>query len=229
MDMASINDRLLFSFPEHKTDVGIAFGARSTSGEVARHTADLYHRGAFESIILTGGIKVSEPLVLGLLSLNFVGAKSPKLNFSSFTDFLSGQTEAAYMRDVLLERDVPESAIIAIDESSRNTGQNVENIKANLTGLGSASIITTAYSQRRAIGTMRFHDELDNLKLVPFPVYPFGFTRDNWSETPIKHLVALEAERIDENSPKTYVGQFCHDPDIEAEIEFASSLPTLEN
>ena len=228
MDLTTINDRLLFASPEKQTDVAVVFGAKSTSGEVARHTADLYHAGAFSKIILTGGCSVFQPLVLGALSLQFSGLKSPRLDFTNLSDFLSGEKEADYMETVLLEKGVPQSAIAFKEAVSKNTGQNVTNIMSQLRTESSAAIITTAYSQRRAIGTIRFHPEYDELNLVPYPVYPFGFTRENWHQTPIKGLVELEAERINPESTKTYVGRFCIDPDIKDEIERSSYLPDLQ-
>ena len=206
MDTQKITDRLLFSFPEKQTDVGVLFGSRSISGTIARKGAELFHKGAFKKLVLTGGLSVREPFVLLALSPNFLGWKKPNLDFTNFPDFLSSKKEADYMQDVLLEHDVPEDAIILKDTASTNTGENVNNIKSCISEFNSIGLVATAYFQRRAMGTIRHHNELREQILVPHAVYPFGFTRENWSKTAIKGLVALEHERMEEQSPKAYVG-----------------------
>jgi hypothetical protein len=228
MNSEQIKERLLFSSPKKKTDAAILFGAKSISGEIAREAAKLFHKGAFKKIVLTGGQHVRELSVLIALSPNFTGLAQQQLDFTELSDFISKKTEADYMEDILLEKGVPASAIVFKDNKSTNTGQNVANISARLTEFNSLSIITTAYFQRRAIGTIRKDSSLNDKALVFHPVYPFGFTNDNWDKTLIKRLVVLESQRMDKSSPETYVDLHCIDPNITEEINKASSLPDLK-
>lgn len=227
MDIQKINEQLLFKVPEKQTDVGLLCGARSVSGEVARHGAALYHRHAFRKIIVTGGIPVRELIVLGALLPNFIGIKKPKLHFTDLSDFTSSKREADHMKAVLLENNVPESDIIFVDNQSQHTGANIENTRSRLHTFNSIAIVSTAYSQRRVLGTLR-HDSTFTQPVVTFPVYPFGFTRDNWHHTLIRGIVALESKRIDSNDPQTYVGKHCINPNIDNEIHRASHLPNLK-
>ena len=229
MNIKKINEHLLFDSPKKKTDVAVLFGAKSISGSIAREAAKLYHQGAFEKIILTGGQKVQETGVLIALSANFMGVAKPRLEFTKFSDFTSKKTEADYMEDILLENDVPASTITFKDDESTHTGENVKNIKKRLEDFNSLGIITTAYFQRRAMGTIRHHSNLNDKQLVPHPVYPFGFTRENWHKTLIKGLVSQENQRMDESSTKTYVGLHCVNPNIKDEIEKAKTLPNCNH
>jgi len=229
MNIEKINEHLLFVSPKKRTDVAVLFGAKSISGSIAREAAKLYHQGTFEKIILTGGNPVRELKVLIALSANFIGVTKPQLEFTKFSDFTSKKTEADYMEEVLLENDVPASTIAFKDDKSTNTGENVENIKKRLQEFNSLGIITTAYFQRRAMGTIRYHSDIDDKKLVAYPIYPFGFTRENWHKTLIKGLVSQENQRMDEGSAKTYVGIHCVDPNIKSEIEKAKSLLDLNH
>lgn len=225
----SISDRLLYDFPQRQTKVGVIFGSKSVSGELARAAGRLWKNGAFEDIIITGGNPVREPIVATALSLNFIGVLNPPLQFPGWSDFFSRKTEAEYTRNILVEEyQIPEASIKLCETQSTNTGENVENIKDLLSQYESATLISTAYFQRRVMGTIRKNSELSDLILVSSAVYPWGFNRDNWYETPIKAQVFEEASHMDQESDKTYIGKFCCDPNIETEIERAMTLPAYE-
>lgn len=208
----AVNQRLLFDFPAVPTEVGVLLGARSASGDVAREAAKLIRNDMFGQVILSGGLKVFQPAVAAVLAVNGLGSAVREHP----ADFFSRMTEAAYMRHVLVEEEgIPEDRISYVEETSTNTGQNFKNIQDVLVGFCSAGIVTTAYHQRRALGTALHH--VHDTAFVSHPVYPFGLTQKNWNRPGIKSFLFGEMAKMDPANPKTYVGKFCKDPDIERE------------
>lgn len=57
----AVNDQLLFEAETRQTDVGILLGAKSVSGEIARHAIKGIAKGQFKKVILCGGNSVFEP------------------------------------------------------------------------------------------------------------------------------------------------------------------------
>ena len=227
-NLETITDRLFYDFPSKKTQVAVVFGAKSISGELARSVARDFFWHGFNDIILTGGARVFEPHVLAALTPNFMWWSQPQLHADALGDFVSLKREADYMRDILIAEGVPERHIIMTDRTSKNTGENVANIKSMLREFNDASLYTVAYQQRRAMGTIRFDPDMDHVDLVSAPVYPFGFTRDNWQDTAIAGIVELENSRVIDNDPNSYIGQFCEDPDIAHERERVAHLPDFK-
>jgi uncharacterized SAM-binding protein YcdF (DUF218 family) len=110
---------------------GIALGSNDLG--VATHAAQLYHRGLFPVLVLTG-------------------ANSP----TTIARFPRG--EATHYREHVLGLGVPERAIL-VEPTAANTGQNIDRSRAVLRHAGvradSVLVISKPYMQRRAYATCR--------------------------------------------------------------------------
>ena len=102
---------------------------------VADHAARLYHRGLFPVVVCTG-------------------ANSPT------TRAVFPRGEAVHYRERLLERGVPERAVV-LEPKARHTGENIVNSRRLLDELsvhvGLLTIVTRPYHERRAFVTSRRH------------------------------------------------------------------------
>lgn len=113
------------------TDVGIGLGSHDLG--VAIHTANLWHAGMF-------------PLIV------FTGANAP----TTVERFPRG--EAVHYREHAMSRGVPNSAIL-IEPEATHTGANIELTRDLLAQrgitVGSVTLISRPYQQRRAYSTCR--------------------------------------------------------------------------
>lgn len=194
-----VNDRLLFETKPQQTDVAIILGAKSVSGEIARATMRGIAAGHFKKVIVCGGNSVFEPWIHIALKLKNVKDLTPK-------DFWSSRKEAEYMTTLLINSGV--TSLFA-ENASTNTGEGFENIRNHVVskGFNTASIVTVAYHQRRALETCK--KWLPELVTSPVPVYPYGLSRETWlkewSKTPIiNDVVRDEYEKINPDNPNNY-------------------------
>lgn len=209
---ARITEELLFDLPQVKTQAALILGCRSVSGYMARAAVKQYHDGQFEQIIVSGGLRAFQVL-------------PPKYYFNLMADGFGpgalAQKEAHLIRKILREGGVPDEAVIATDDKSANTGQNITNVAEALKSVRSVNIITLPYHQRRAIGTLRRHFGPEAMTATTTPVYVFGLTKDNWAQSALAGIVRGEFEKVrdDQADPKkSYVAQgFCTPVDLDAE------------
>ncbi len=177
-----INRHLLFNMPEVKTQTGLVLGAGAASAYVALEAAEQYAKGNFKKVIVAGGVKPARDLLrYGVF---------PRLRKDGLDLPEKDETEAAYIRRIMIMKGVPAVAI-RIDEQSENTGQNIENA-LNL-GLGesqSITAITLAYHQRRVFGTIRKH--LPDTPVTTKAVYPLGITKDTWQNRVLSRFAVLD-------------------------------------
>ena len=197
-----VNDRLLFETEPRQTDVAILLGAKSVSGEIARHAMKGIAAGHFKKVILCGGNSVFEPWIHGALMLKGVKDAQAK-------DFWSRSKEADYMAQILSDTD---AEIIFSENQSTNAGECFQNISDFVLseGFNSASIITVAYYQLRAQETCKRW--IPELETTPVPVYPYGLSRETWlkewSKTPIiRGVVRGEYEKLNPENPNNYYKQ----------------------
>jgi uncharacterized SAM-binding protein YcdF (DUF218 family) len=112
-------------------DAAVGLGSHDLG--VATYTAELYHRGMFPVVVLTGG---STP--------------------TTRTRFPRG--EAVHYREHALELGVPDAAIL-IDPQATNTGANIINARTLLAANGyrphSVLLISKPYAERRSFATAR--------------------------------------------------------------------------
>ncbi len=97
-----IGDYMLVETPLAKADICLVFGNHAHAAELADRAADLYKQGYFKLIVVSGGVPMKD-----------------------------GRLEADCMRDVLLARGVPASAILTEDKA-QNSGQNIRYSRALL-------------------------------------------------------------------------------------------------
>jgi len=128
--LKEIGDYMLVETPLAKADVCIVFGNHHPV-HMAEQAAKLYKQGYTSTIVVSGGVPVKG----------------------------DGRLEAHYMRDVLLAKGVPASAIL-VEDKATNTGENVIFSKALLEkekGVGAVkSIIALGHIQasRRFLMTL---------------------------------------------------------------------------
>lgn len=115
----------------HPASVGIALGSHDLG--VATHAAELFHRGLFPLVVVTG-------------------ATSP----TTASEFPRG--EAIHYRDHVASLGVPAEAIL-VEEQAANTGENILFARRLLAEEGvpvtSAILISRPYQERRAYATCR--------------------------------------------------------------------------
>ncbi|MBI3440751.1 MAG: YdcF family protein [Proteobacteria bacterium] len=92
--LKQIGEYLLVETPLAKADVGLVFG-NSHADHLAEQAADLYHRGYFNLIVVSGGVATDD-----------------------------GRLEAHRMRDVLVAKGVPGDKIL-VEDKAANSGENV--------------------------------------------------------------------------------------------------------
>lgn len=213
----NINDQLFFDMPSVKTDCALLLGARSASGEIARKAADLYKQGKFKKIVISGGLPVKQ------LSTIFAAAVDKKITVPSH-EAKDPRTEAEFMKAILLQNGVQAEDIIFIDNTSTNTGENIQNCKEILDIIGSITIVSLAYHQRRALGTLR--KTLSTSPVVTTAaVYPFGITKNNWADTKLSFVVEDEMKKLSPQNPKNYITKgFCLPVDLERETKYVNNL-----
>ncbi|MCC6598480.1 MAG: hypothetical protein IT559_06800 [Alphaproteobacteria bacterium] len=192
-----------------KTDVGVIFGGRSTSGKVASLASTLQMNGAYERHVVAGGARIFQPEV----ALALVMDRNPEiLKSQTIKDIFSLATEADYMKEVL-ERRGTWGNQITIGSRACHTHEIVQDVMK--LDFESATIVGYAPYMARLIGTFRRYGE--NRPLVPCPVGVFGLTPENWHKSKLAGHVVKEARNMDPKNPKGNVGKFCVVPDWEEE------------
>lgn len=222
-----VTDRLFYDMPLQPTELGVAFGGKTVSGSVARVTANLYKAGLFQKIAITGGISASSAIESLSVTVYAVSAAVRRLSIDPLRDSFNAEAlrdigtrkrEADYIEEVLLASGVPASAIVHIDRAAKNTQQNIQHCENILAQVDTATFVTYAPMQRRSIGTLRADTKFYHLSVQTVPVYAFGINRESWDEWPIGSIVRQEYAKMDPANPKSYIGRFCVDPDIDQEI-----------
>src|SRR4051812_40066392 len=89
-----VGDYMLVETPLARADVCLVFG-NTPAVHLAERAAELYAEGYFKTIIVSGGVPLED-----------------------------GRLEAHCMRDVLLAKGVPASAIL-VEDKAQNTGENI--------------------------------------------------------------------------------------------------------
>lgn len=216
-DLRAVNARLFFDFPPVRTDIGLALASGALSAMAAIAAAERYHSGGFPRLIVSGGAEMAGTedyhRLIGAASQAKVRPPRP------------GEIEAHYMRDILLDLDVPDGVIV-IEDRSLNTEENIRYAsRLGLGGVQSVTLIANAIHGRRALMTLR--------KQRPFPqpivaigsVYPLpGIDRTNW------HTHRLSSRWTMSEYDKTfdYVSEgLCVEIDIAAERRMAGTLAPL--
>lgn len=201
-----ITDHLLFDFPRVITDAGIIMGARGVTGEVARTAAMLYKSGHFKHILVTGGLPTFQPDVWFMLKLSSFLRPLHIRN----EDFLMRETNEHSASFYNLITSGISYSVISGEMDGTNTSENFNNLVGviNHLDIKSATIITPAYHQRRAIETCA--KVFPNLTAFPHAVYPFGITRSSWPKTLVAGIVRGEFQKLNTANPKNYYAQgFC--------------------
>jgi hypothetical protein len=137
-------------------------------------------------------------------------------------DFFQAASEADCMLHVLANLKVPQDAIALIDNKARNTGENVSNVASLVAQFRTATVITLAPHQRRALATLRTAVDPSVTALTAVPVYPAGVNRDNWHRIPgFERYFNGEAAKTDpanDNPHTNYILRgFCWQIDVEGE------------
>lgn len=154
--LKQIGKYMLVETPVAQADVCLVFGCQTPTRceALANHAADLYDKGLFKLIVVSGGVPDA-----------------------------AGTTEAMRMRDVLVKRGVPEN-IIRMEEQASNTGENVRFMKALLEkekGVGtikSAVAIGQIHAARRFVMTLERHwPELTKMFTAP---HYYDVPREDW-------------------------------------------------
>ncbi|MCE9507838.1 MAG: YdcF family protein [Alphaproteobacteria bacterium] len=130
--LKAVGDYMLVETPLARADVCLVFG-NPHADHLAAQAAELYHRGYFSLIVVSGGVATDD-----------------------------GRLEAHRMRDVLLARGVP-AEIIMVEDKARNCGENVVysmallDEKKGLANIGSVLAIGHVHASRRFLMTLERH------------------------------------------------------------------------
>ncbi len=156
-------------------DIALVFGTvNAWAGSVTR-AAELYSRGLVPKLLVSGG---------------------PNEKW--------GITEGDWMKAKLIERGVPEGAILN-ENKSTNTLENAVfsrdliDKEIGLQNIKTIIAVVKNYHARRALMTLRKHFP-DHIKFKSAPYYSeyYGFTRDNWQDSSSgRDKVYEELEKIE--------------------------------
>jgi len=196
--LKTIGAYMIIETPVARADVCIVFGCQNAQrrAALANHAADLYERGYTGLIVVTGGV--------------------PDKN---------GLTEAAHMRDVLIQRGVPAAAILTEDQAT-NTGENVVFTRALLErekGKGAiASVIGVGqvHAARRFVMTLERHWP-EVRKMFTAPHY-YAVSREEFYKDPQFRSEVLEEYR---KIPLYRKADFIREIDVEKLAAAAHNLP----
>ncbi len=170
----SIRDFIFLSEEPCKADLILIPGAPIK--ELAFHGAKLYSEGYAPKILATGKY--------------YLKYETLEEEFEIFTgdgkNSLGQETEAEFLKVLLMENGVPESAIV-LEKESMSTFENAINAaKLIKTHFGEGEIkhillCCQAFHARRAL--MTFQSELRDIKITVCPVVTRGISRDTWMDT----------------------------------------------
>jgi uncharacterized SAM-binding protein YcdF (DUF218 family) len=153
-----------------KADMCLLFGGEQATA-LADHAADLYHKGYFPMIVVSGGVPTS-----------------------------TGTLECDQMRDRLIARGVPESAI-RVENRATNTGENVEYTMELLKKTKEFGKVRSVMGIGQIHGSRRFLMTLEKhwpsvTKMFTAP-NTFSASREKWfSDRSFRSAVLREFEKI---------------------------------
>lgn len=153
-----IADYLLVETKLEPADVCIVFGNRDLALS-ARRAAELYHRGLFKQIVVSGGVE----------------------------DRASGLLQAEYLGDELVRRGVPAKAILK-ENMSTNTGENVQfsmallDSQMGLDNIKSVMAVGRIEASRRYL--MTIERWMPGKKLMIAPVSMHAVPKEQWHTDP---------------------------------------------
>ena len=206
--LAVINRVMFPEFPtDAKTDIALVLSAGIMSPLLAAAAAKLLTTGKVAKIVLSGGAVVNDlPETKQLL---------PMFQQAKISAPVDGETEADYMHRLLTAQGMP-SAKLVVENTSRNTGENIVNSLPLIAGVKSVTIV--ALPGPRTVMTFRHHipfsgdiEPKDWVACNLHAVLPPGVTKENWQHVPFaKAYILSEFAKVDVNNPENYVAQgFC--------------------
>ena len=211
--------------------VSVLLGCRSISESVVDDFVQTYRQG--DKVIVSGGVPVKEEYVGHLLAssgkkeeaYDDIGAKTLKERFTSEL------CEAEYMKQRLLQKGVREDDIIFVDDQSKNTGEQIQNVKKTIVdhGFKGAVLYIFSASAMRAFMTARHeadNPELNDVTISVEPVNAFGYDPKNWHKAPWLYFnLKPEYTKIGpEGTSGSYVGKHCSEIDVAAEAARISAF-----
>ncbi|HEY0587056.1 MAG TPA: YdcF family protein [Pseudoduganella sp.] len=155
-DLARIAEYVMPFWPARASDLGFLFGTRHGVPEFCEAAYELWHKGMFGRLLVSGGLTASSPLA-----------------------------EADVIAERLVGLGMPESALI-LETAATNTGENVRLGRArvaevtNLAAIRSVLVIGKICSTRRYLMTLQKH--WPGLNLSVHPVNYFGVPAERWHE-----------------------------------------------
>ncbi len=170
----AIGDFIFLSEEPCKADLILIPGAPIK--ELAFHGAELYKGGYAPKILATGKF--------------YEKYKTLAEEFEIFTgdgkNSLGQETEADFLKTLLVERGVPEDVII-LEKESMSTFENAKNAAKLLGGKSGDEKVShiilccQAFHARRAL--MTFQNKLRDIKITVCPVVTRGISKDTWMDT----------------------------------------------
>jgi uncharacterized SAM-binding protein YcdF (DUF218 family) len=155
-DLQSIADYIMPSFPACASDLGFLFGTRHGVPEFCAAAHELWRKGMFSRLLVSGGRTGSLPLA-----------------------------EADVIAERLVGLGIPETALI-LETAATNTGENVRFGRArvaevmDLAAIRSVVVIGKVCSTRRYLMTLQRH--WPGLRLSVCPVNYFAVPAERWHE-----------------------------------------------
>jgi uncharacterized SAM-binding protein YcdF (DUF218 family) len=191
-----VGDYMLVSTPLARADVCLVFGNNIHPDHLAEQAADLYHRGFFNLIVVSGGPPTGD-----------------------------GRIEAHRMRDVLVEKGVPEKNIL-VEDKAMNTGENVTysmellDKKVGLDKIDSVIAIGHVHAARRFLMTME--KQWPQVQKMFTTVNCFGVPLKKWHTDPsFRAAVLVEYEKIPDYKARGYISEI----DVDKMRKAVLSLP----
>ncbi|MDD3030751.1 MAG: YdcF family protein [Alphaproteobacteria bacterium] len=226
-DRLNAIERVMFpKFPETAiTDVCVVFGAGVAGAHLAEQAATLFRNGLVKTIILAGGPVINDLSV----------TEAHKKRFSDPPFYPEdGETEAEYMARILIEKGVPEEALV-LEKTSKNTGENARAVIALEAYENASSVHVVAFSATRTLMTLRREEQAAGLAPKPailtqiIPLRGGWITAKNWRDNETgRNIILREFRKIDPTEPTNYIKQgFCSDVALQEEIKRAESLPKM--
>lgn len=195
--IADIKREMLMPMMPVPTDVALLFGSGTQSGFVALQALSTFKElGYFpKKIIVSGG--PFRPIRKDLLT------KLPK-NLHPRPE----ETEASYMKRILVDGGVPAHSIM-MDEASTNTQDNVENAMSMglLDEVRTVSFFAMKHMQKRALKTFRFRvPHAKHIGVCVIGAHAHGIEDDNW------HNAGCDYTRIKVHEEAWKIGLVPHPP-----------------
>jgi uncharacterized SAM-binding protein YcdF (DUF218 family) len=177
--LKAVGDYMLVETPLARADVCLVFG-NPHADHLAEQAAELYHRGYFSLIVVSGGVATGD-----------------------------GRLEAHRMRDVLLAKGVP-AEIIMVEDKARNTGENVIysmkllDEKKGLGNIDSVLAIGHIQAARRFLMTLERH--WPQVTKMFTTRNCFGVPKELWHTHPdFRAKVLSEYEKIPDYKAKDFI------------------------